>query len=329
VFAWPGYLQPLDRFVTPELRQDLLPSIVAQGTYDDRLYSLGQFDSGLGLWGNRRYLNAAGVRLPTVQFPWDLAEFEAAMEKLNAVPGVEYALNLSTYIGPSEFFAYAYAPIVQGFGGDLIDRRDYRSAKGVLDGPESVVAMQHFQHWFAKGWSRDVRDRVDDFERGKAALSWTGHWKYPDFHGALGDDLVLMPLPDLGHGIKTGIGSWSWGISSTCSNPAGAWAFLEFLLSSDEILRMTNANGAVPARYSALARSPLYAEGGPLRLFAEQLGAGLGVPRPATPAYSTISRAFAQAVSAIIAGGNIQLELSKAARIIDADIARHRGYPRR
>jgi maltose-binding protein MalE len=50
------------------------------------------------------------------------------------------------------------------------------------------------------------------------------------------------------------------------------------------------------------------------------------VPRPATPAYITIRNSFAQAVHAIIAGGDVQAELSKAAATIDADIARNRGY---
>ena len=78
-FAWPGYLMPLDRFITPELRRDLLPSVLAQGSFDGQLFSLGQFDSGLGLWANRRHLRAAGVRIPTVAEPWTLDEFEQAL----------------------------------------------------------------------------------------------------------------------------------------------------------------------------------------------------------------------------------------------------------
>ena len=153
-----------------------------------------------------------------------------------------------------------------------------------------------------------------------------GNWKYQEYREALGNDLVLMPLPDFGHGIKTGMGSWSWAITSTCQDPAAAWAFIAHLMSSEEILRVTNANAAVPARRSALARSRLYGANGRLRMFALQLAAGLGVPRPATPAYITIRTTFASAVSAIIAGGDVQAELSKAAGTIDADIARNRGY---
>jgi multiple sugar transport system substrate-binding protein len=123
------------------------------------------------------------------------------------------------------------------------------------------------------------------------------------------------------------MGSWSWGISSTCRDAAGAWAFVEHLMSSREIVRITNANGAVPARRSLVARSTMYGDAGPLRIFAQQLEAGLGVPRPATPGYGTISRSFAMAVSEIIAGKDVQTALSEAARRIDAEITENRGYP--
>lgn len=324
--AWPQYLQPIDRFVTPALLNDFLPSIVAQGTYQGRLYLLGQYDSGVGLWGNRRYLLAAGVRIPTLESPWSLAEFEDALAKLSALKEVEYAINFSIYVRHDEFYSYAYGPILQGFGGDLIDRRNYPTAKGVLDGPQSVEAMKHFQLWVRKGWTRVVSDRQNDFGEGKAALSWNGHWGYPAYHKTLGKDLVLMPLPDFGKGIKTGMGSWAWGISSTCREPEGAWAFIAHLLSPREIVRITNINGAMPARRSALAQSALYGPQGPLRFFVRQLDIG-GVPRPTTPVYGTISKVFAEAVGNIVAGADVQSTLSQAADIIDRHIAAHRGYP--
>lgn len=326
-FAWRGYLQSIDKFVTRELLNDLLPTIVVQGTYNGRLYSLGQFESGLGLWGNIRYLTQVGARIPTLEAPWSLAEFEQVLERLDALENIDYALDLAVYWGPSEFYPYAYGPILQGFGGDLVGRGTKPTAEGILDGSQSVAALKRFRHWFERGWARAVFDRTDDFEKGAVALSWNGHWQYPRYRAALGQDLVLLPLPDFGHGIKTGMGSWSWAISSTCRDPAGAWAFLEHLMSAREIVRVTNANGAVPARHSVVARSTLYGDSGPLRMFAQQLNAGLGVPRPATPAYSTISRSFSTAVSEIIAGKDVQTALNEAARRIDADIAENRGYP--
>jgi multiple sugar transport system substrate-binding protein len=324
-FAWPQYLLPIERFVPPELLRDLLPSIVAQGTYQGLLYSLGQFDSGVGLWGNRRYLRAAGVRIATLKAPWSLAEFEQALARLSALDSVDYAISFGL-AGGGEFYSYAYSPILQSFGGDLIDRRHYRTARGVLDGPQSVEAMRRFQSWFQKGWALPDFDRPYDFQNGKSALSWSGHWGYRLYHKALGKDLVWMPLPDFGRGIKTGMGSWSWGITSTCQAPAGAWAFLAYLLSPRVIVRMTNVNNGIPAHRSALVQSPLYGPHGPLRFFVPQLEMG-GVSRPITPAYGTISRAFTEAVTRIVTGDDVQSSLSKAADTIDQTIAAHRGYP--
>ncbi|MEO7495334.1 MAG: extracellular solute-binding protein, partial [Massilia sp.] len=325
-FAWPQYFLPIDQFVPPQMLDDFLPSIVAQGSYQGRLYSLAQFDSGIVLWGNLRYLREAGARIPTLQAPWNLAEFEQTLARLAANKALKYPINFSFYNGRAdEFFTYGYAPILQSFGGDLIDRGRAGLASGVLDGPRSVDAVKHVERWIAKGWTRKV-DGPKDFAEGKAALAWSGHWKYRVAHAALGPDLVAMPLPDFGHGIKTGMGSWAWAISTTCQAPEGAWAFLSDLLSTEEILRMTNLNGAVPARRSALRQSALYGPRGPLRVLARQLELA-GVPRPTTPAYGTVSNAFRVAVDNIINGGDTQSELNKAAATIDRQIAAHHGYP--
>ncbi len=342
--AWRGYLQPIEHRLPKPLLADVLPSILAQGRYQGRLYSLGQFDSGLALWGNRRLLSKAGVRIPTLDVPWTLTEFEQVLDKLSKLPGVVAAIEMGTSAGSGEFYSYAFSPILQGFGGDLIERNHYQSAKGILDGPQSVTAMTHFQQWFKKGWAKQdivltevngqrkiVLNRIDQldsdyFANGKAALSWMGHWRYQGYSRMLGKDLILLPMPDFGQGIKTGMGSWSVAISSTCNSPEAAADFLGFLMSEQEIKRMTDANGAVPARRSVLAKSPLYGKHGPLRLYTQQINAGLTVPRPQTPAYSTISKVFSNAVMAIIAGAEVNTELSRAAELIDRDIAENHGY---
>lgn len=327
-FAWSGYLQPIDRFVSTELKADFLPSIIAQGTFNGQLYSLGQFDAGMMLYGNRRYLKAAGVRIPTFEKPWNLAEFEEALEKLTALPEVEHAIDMKINYGRSEFYTYGFSLILQSFGGDLIDRSTYRHASGVLDGPQSVKAMQHFQSWFQKGWAGKSAKTDDDFYGSKkAALAWVGTWMYKPHVEGLGEDLVVLPLPDFGAGPKTGMGNWSWSITSNCQDPVGAWTFIEFLLSPEEMLRMTNDSGGPPARLSVLAKSKLYGETGPLHLVTRQLESDRAIPRPITPAYAVISKAFAEAVDNIINGADVKTELSRAARIIDQDIRDHQGYP--
>lgn len=327
-YIWNNFLIPLDPYVSEAMKRDFLPSIIAQGTFQDgKLYSLGQFDAGLAIWGNKKYLDKAGVRLPTVAQPWSRAEFEEALEKLKAVPGVEYPLDLKMNYGIGEWFTYGFSPILQGFGADLIERQNYQSADGVLNGPQAMDALTMVQTWFKKGYVNAAPESDTDFVEGKTALSWVGFWTMTPYREALGNNLVLLPMPDFGQGPKTGMGSWNWGITTKCEHPEAAWEILDFMVAPDQILKMSEATGAVPARRSALERSELYRPGGLLHLYIEQIEAGFPVPRPITPAYPTISRAFATAFNNIAKGADVQSELDKAVQTIDRDIQEHNGYP--
>ncbi len=326
-YAWSGYLIPLDRYVSPQMRSDFLPSILQQGTYNHHLYSLGQYDSGLGFYANKKYLREAGVRIPTINSPWTLSELNDILARLKHVPGVQYPLDLNMSSGGGEWFTYGFSPFVESFGGDLINRSTYQSAMGVLNGPDAVAAMTWFQRLFKLDYSNPWPASDTDFAAGRSALSWSGHWTYESYRQALDDNLLVLPAPNLGKGAKTGMGSWNWGITSSCKTPDAAWQVLNFILSPHEIAHMTNANGAVPARKSVIAQSQLYASNGPLHVFALQLLGGIAEPRPITPAYPTITSAFSNAVVNIVAGFDVKTELDKAAQKINQDIQDNSGYP--
>jgi|Deesub1362B_J571_1020462.scaffolds.fasta_scaffold00945_11 multiple sugar transport system substrate-binding protein len=328
-FVWSGFLRPLDEFVSEELRKDLLPSIIAQGTYppDGKLYCIGVFDSGLAIWGNKAYLEKAGIRIPKgVEDAWTREEFEDALMKLAALPEVTWPLDMKLNYGPGEWFTYGFSPIIQSFGGDLIDRETWK-ATGTLNGCGSVLGMRMLQSWMQRGWIVPASAGDDAFYGKKtAALAYVGHWMWPVHKEALGEELVLIPMPKFGCRAATGMGSWAWSITASSKHPEAAWKFIEFLLRPDQILRMTNANGAVPSRLSAIAESDLYAPGGPLHIYVEQLRT-IAIPRPQHPTYPTITTAFAEAVKNILAGADVEEELTKAAAKIDEDIEENEGYP--
>ncbi len=323
-YVWQNQLQPLDDLLPAAIQADLLPSIIKQGTMNDHLFAVGIFDSGLGIYGNRAMLDAAGIRIPaSVDDAWTAKEFNQILQKLAVKDKDGAVLDLkANYRG--EWFTYAFSPIIQSAGGDLIDRRDYLRAEPVLAGKEAVGAMTELQHWFQQGY---VDPNLDDaaFVEQRAALSWVGHWEYPRYAKALGNNLVLLPLPDFGQGAKTGQGSWQWGINDDAGNPKAAAQFLAFLLRPENILAMTEVNGAVPATKTAIARSPLYSEGGPLRLFVEQLRQS-SVERPRTPAYQVITSVFQQAFDEIRNGADVSKALHQAAAAIEQDIADSEGY---
>jgi multiple sugar transport system substrate-binding protein len=328
-YVWQQNLVPIDGLISPSVKQDLLPSIVQQGTYRGHLYSVGTYDSGLGLYARRSQLQAAGIRIPTgTKDAWTIAEFDRVLATLAKKDPDKQVLDLKlNYRG--EWTTYGFSPTIQSAGGDLIDRPNYRTATGSLNSPAAVAAMRSIQNWFQKGY---VDPNIDDaaFTSGRVALSWVGHWAYKDYAKAVGKDLLVLPLPDFGQGAKTAQGSWNWGITTSCPDrkcQKSAMRFLEFLLQPQEVLAMANVNGAVPGTKSAIAKSQLYAPNGPLRLFAAQLLTKETVPRPQTPAYPVITSAFQEAFANIRNGLPVKTALDKAATAIDLDLQDNQNYP--
>ncbi|MCB2181044.1 MAG: sugar ABC transporter substrate-binding protein [Desulfobulbaceae bacterium] len=323
-YAWNGHLRPIDDLLPEPVKQDLLPSIIAQGSYKERLYAVGTFDSGLGLYANREKLAAVAARIPQKpEEAWSIDEFERILADLSRQDDDGQVLDIRLdYRG--EWQTYAFAPILQSAGGDLIDRRTYGASSGILNGPESVAGLQHLSKWLKNGYI-DPNIDTAGFTGGKVALSWCGHWEYHRYRKALSDKLLVLPLPDFGRGSKTGMGSWCWAVTSKTQHPREAMQFLLFLLRPAELLAMSEANGAVPATMQAISRSSLYGPGGPLHLFVLQLQQN-AVPRPQTPGYPVITSAFQQAFQDIRNGADVKTSLDRAVEVIDQDIQDNEGY---
>lgn len=327
-YAWAGFIRPLDKLMSKELKADLLPSLIQQGTYNGKIYALGQYDSGLAIAGRKSILQKAGVRIPSgVGDAWTIDEFKGALAKIKAAKLTPYAIDLKMNYGAGEWFSYSFAPILWGFGADMIDRSTYKGADGVLNGPEAVAAMTFIKSLFDDKYANPTPADDNDFVNGKAALGFCGHWCTTPYYAAFKDDFVLIPMPNWGKKQVTGMGSWAWAVSTQSKNPEGAWAFFEFMLKPEEILSITNVNGAVPGRASALAMTDLYKKGGRLAVYADQLTGGMAVARPATPAYPAVTSAFYTALDNIVKGGEIKAELDKAVDKIAKDIASNDGYP--
>lgn len=322
-YAAAGHLLALDGFPgLMRVRDSMLGSLVKQGTMGGHLYSVGQYDSGLALWGNRELLNRVGARIPSkLGDGWTREELDEVLKRLKAA-GVPTPLDMKFNYGVGEWLSYGIAPIMQSMGGDLMDRRDLHTVRGVLNSPSNVRALTLVQGWVHAGYVDAAPKDDKAFAEGRAALSWVGHWAYKDYKAALGDKLVLMPVPKFGLRPVTGSGSWNFGIAKTCAHPALAASFLEHLMSRAEISRVTAANGAIPGTGPALVFNSYYAPQGELRLYAEQLLSNQAVVRPQSPDYQIVSAAFAKAVAAIVHGVDVQSSLDRAVNEIDNHPAR-------
>lgn len=329
--AWPGNIVPIESCIPDDVRDNLLPSIVSAGTYDGDLYSVGTFDSGLGLWAWKSALDEVGARIPTgPDDAWTVEETETILRDLQAA-GYEHPLDTKFWYGTQgEWMTYGFSPILQSAGTDLIDRNTLK-AEGVLNSDEAVDALTTFQTWATEGLIDTAAVDDTNFTSGASPLSWVGHWMYGPYSEAVGDDLILLPLPDFGDGTRTGMGSWAWAMTSTGADNDGdaAWAFINHVISDDVVLAVTEVNGAVPGTETALAQSPNYAAGGPLELFVEQLDGApnIAVPRPITPGYPTVTSEFWTALDKIVLGEDVKSALDAAVSAIDSDVDANEGYP--
>lgn len=325
-------LAPIDDIISTDTIANQNPSVLAQNTNpaDGKLYGVSQFDGALGMYGNAELLEAAGVDYPTTwEDAWTSEEFEAALHALAAIDEDGRVLDIKESYG-GDWPTFGFLPVAWSAGDRLVVDG---VAEGHINSPAVVAAVSTFASW------RDLADpNTDDkaFQEGRVALSWVGHWMYNPYAEALGDKLVVLPLPDFGVGAKTGQGSWAWGINPTSDKGPAAAAFLDYLTGDDLVAAMTDANAAPPATKTVTAASALYGPDGPLALFASQLDATCGsdalttscvaVPRPMTPAYPVISEEFSAAFFDAYSGGDAQELLDSAARAIDLDFQDNDGY---
>lgn len=327
-YVWSKMLRPIDKLVEPGTLQTLLPGVVAQGTYgpDKRIYMLGQGDSSVALWGNKRHLERAGIEIPTsVDKAWDYEQFTAVLAKLKAVPGVKWPLDLKLNYG-GEWLTYGYYPFVRSAGGDIINQKTWK-AKGTLNSPATVGAVKGIKAWIDKGYVVPATAGDNRFFGDKtASLSWVGNWMWRAHSQALGDNLVLIPAPRFGGRSFAPNGGWGWAVPASAQRTEDISKFLNFVLSKEQVAAWSNITGYIPARADAAELTKLYGKDGKARLLANQ-ATEIAVVRPVHPAYPVISSSFGKAISSIFEGADAQKALDRAAATIDEDIEDNDGYP--
>jgi multiple sugar transport system substrate-binding protein len=320
-FAWAGHIQPLEGPLRPAGVDALIPG--GRTRYKGRLYAVGQFDVALALFARKSVLARHGVRLATLQQPYSAAEFRDILRKLKRA-GYAYPLDLNMQLS-GEWLAYGFSPWLQSAGTDLIDRKSFTVVDGVLNSDAAVSVVDYFRSLFDERLAS--RKPVDDqsFPSGRAAFHYTGSWSATAYRQKFGDDLVALPPPGFGARPRIGAGSWQWAVASGCPQPEGARAFLEHLISPQEIAAFADATGLMPTSQAAADASTLYREGAFGRSFFE-FAREFAVLRPETPGYPMISSAFERALKEAREGVDSAEALDRAVEAIQQDLRRNRNY---
>jgi multiple sugar transport system substrate-binding protein len=319
-WAWAEAIVPLD--LPESVTDDFLPSTVGQ--WQGEVYSIGYWDAALSMVARRSVLEDNDIRIPTMEEPWTLEEFDDALVTLQDA-GFPYAIDLGVGDG-GEWWSYAYSPMLQSFGGDLIDRDTYLTAEGALNGPEAIAFGEWFQSVFDRGLaSKTPTPGRQDFVLENAALSWNGNWSAPGALEAFGDDVLFLPPPDFGTGPRIGGASWQWGISANCEHVDGARAYIEHSLDPEYIAEFSRLTGLIPATEAASELTEAYAPDGPLAEMVD-FSREYAEIRPPTPAYAVISSVFEKTFQDIMNGADVEGALDRAVEQIDFNIESNDGY---
>ncbi len=299
----------------------------ALGRWNGELYAVGLWDAACAIFARKSVLEANGIRIPTLDNPWNQEEFDAALVTLQGSGDFEYALDLGM-AWTGEWYPYAFGPFLQSFGGDIINV-ETNMANDALNGDAGIAFGEFWQSLFARdlvpGTSQDGADRETGFIEGQYALQWNGNWAALPALDAFGDDMLFLPAPDFGTGPKIGAASWQFGISATSEHKDGASAFIEFAIQDKYLSAFSQGIGLIPPTAEASAMTPNYSAGGPLEVF-YGLSNEQATLRAVTPAYVVAGKVFEKAMADIANGADVADTLDTAADEIDADIDQNSGY---
>jgi multiple sugar transport system substrate-binding protein len=314
-WAWAKYLSPLTGI--DDVLSKYLPSTV--GKWNNATYSFGFYDVSLALISRKSILEANNIRIPTIDEPWTVDEFTAALKTIKAGGKFQYALDLGTS-ATGEWWPYAYSPLLQSFGGDLINRTDYKSADGALNGDAAIKWATWFRSLVTDGYIplTSGKDPAADFANGVSAILWSGQWSASNLQTKFGDDVLFLPPVDFGNGPKVGGGSWQWAVSSGCANQAGAMDYMKFSAQDKYVASVATATFNIPATDAAAATVKGYEKDGQYDVF-RQFSAKFATIRPATPGYPFIATEFTKTAQDILNGADPKTALDKAVSDIDAN----------
>lgn len=304
-YAENGILADITDLISEETQSDFFE--ISKNTYNDRLYGLPIQESSAGIYYNKKIFRREGllseVENMTVENAWTMSEFESICARL--VGKCELPVDLQLYSASDEMATYLLYPFILAGGGTFLSP-DGMKATGYFDSAATIAAFDRLRSWVTRDYTSFDADPVG-FYTGEIAMYLSSGWSIPEIRNQytqqLGEDWGILPYPkgdgDTGTAASA-TGSWSFGMTTQCATPEKAAIVLEWLVSTDSSVAITDATGMIPARRSAVEEKG-YTEGSPEYVLYDQLNK-TGKTRPGTIAYPEFSSRFRGVINQIREG---------------------------
>jgi multiple sugar transport system substrate-binding protein len=274
-YAQKGMLEPLDEYIRKSNYDlsDFVPAALNGSKYKGKQYAL-PINVNLNLmFYNKQLFAEAGITAPPKTSDELLAD-AIKLTKTNADKTIEV-------LGFPDFpLIYYTTAMSMAFGGSFI------SADGKTltpDNPGTLEALKLMQTYREKfgadkiakfNSSAKYLDATDPFVNGKQAIRLDGPWFGNTVKNILKKDLDygIAPLPGpAGHPELAGggeVSSSTFFIPSNAKNKDGAWAFMSWLMSKENMTKFNDMFANLPARTS-IYNDPAFADIPDFQAFAE------------------------------------------------------------
>lgn len=295
-YADAGILAPLDEYLDDADMEDVLDSIIEQGTYQGKMYAFGFSESNVGVYYNKTMFKDAGIteeQLPTLDDPWTWSEFQAICQTLTKKyqgPAIDMQLASG-----DEMLTYAYTPFVWSNGGELVNE-DGTKAEGYFNDEKTVAAMSFIRDLVKNDYTT-ISPVEKGFETGKYPMLLSGSWTMADLAENYQDiDYGILPYPvsDTTGELVSPTGSWQVGLTEKSEKKAAAAAFIKYVTNTESSKIISLGNQVLPIRNSTIDLIKDEVSEG-MRFLMEQ-NQKSGHARPVVVAYPQVSRAFQQAM---------------------------------
>lgn len=302
-YAENGILADITDLIAEETQSDFFE--ISKNTYNGKLYGLPIQESSAGIYYNKAIFHSAGllneVKNMTVDNAWTMTQFESICNRLKGK--CDLPVDLQLYNANDEMATYLLYPFILAGGGKFLSS-DGMKATGYFDSAATVAAFDRLRNWVNNGYTSFDASNVG-FYTGRIAMYLSSGWSIPEIRNQytqeLGNDWGILPYPKGDTGIAaSATGSWSFGMTTQCATPEKAAIVLEWLVSTDSSVAITDATGMIPARRSAVEEKG-YTEGSPEYVLYDQLNK-TGKTRPGTIAYPEFSSRFRGVINQIREG---------------------------
>jgi multiple sugar transport system substrate-binding protein len=320
-FAGAGWSAPLNDYFGSSVQAQYFPGVIDACTYGGAMHALPWYlDAGM-LYYRKDLLDAAGIAPPS---SW--SELAAGAQKL--VKAGKVADGFNWQAKQEEVLVCDLVEFIGSNGGSILapDGKTVTIAE-----PKAVEAVQFMYDTFnadkitpkaVLSWD-EVPSELP-FLGGKAAFlrNWSFVWS--DAQNKSSSSVVgkvaVTKLPAFPGGQSAAcLGGYQFGMNASSTKKSAAVDFLTWMSSPATQLKWATQLGLAPSRPSVYDE-PKLAAADPFMVSLRDIFTG-GTPRPKTPKYSQISLAIQAGVSAALASGEIQSNLSSTQAQIEQVIA--------